>query len=256
MSVQEASWFFFGPLVAAYMSACGGWILITHLKPSLWIPRIVEEQQRNFKDLGLALLAVMGILLIGQIYRLGFLLPTKGESWIYSVNWIIDNLIIYSPIFIVLYFRKQSTSTIYLSRQGMVNKVVFGLGLGILAVIIFLGLRGELNLFPVIIKKSFEPGRLVNFVPVFLEGIAVAFLFVRIKWAFGILPALLIPAMLFALAHIPGQLADGLNISAMIAYFIVNSGLVGAILYVVQRSTDIIWIGIVHYLMDIAIDAI
>ena len=136
------------------------------------------------------------------------------------------------------------------------KKVSFGLGLGILAVIIFLTLRSQLSQFPEVILRSIEPGRLVDFVPIFLEGVAVAFLFVRIKWALGILPAILIPAGLFALAHIPGQLANGLNIVEITAFFVVNSGLAGAIIYFVHRSADIIWIGLVHYIMDIAIEAI
>jgi len=256
MSTQEASIFFFLPIIAAYLSACGGWLLITRQYPSLWITPSIKEQKRNFKDIGIAFLAVAGILLLGQIYRSGFLLPTTGESWIFRLNWIIDNLIIYSPIFIVLYLRKQSTSTIFLSMQGFVKKVSFGLGLGILAVIIFLTLRSQLGQFPEVILRSIEPGRLVDFVPIFLEGVAVAFLFVRIKWALGIIPAILIPAALFALSHIPGQLANGLNIVEITAFFVVNSGLAGAIIYFVHRSADIIWIGLVHYIMDIAIEAI
>ena len=113
-----------------------------------------------------------------------------------------------------------------------------------------------MNRFPEVLRRAIEPGRLVDFVPIFLEGVAVAFLFVRIKWALGILPAILIPAGLFALAHIPGQLANGLNAAEIMAFFIVNGGLAGAILYFVHRSADIIWIGLVHYIMDIAIEAI
>jgi len=39
------------------------------------------------------------------------------------------------------------------------------------------------------------------------------------------------------------------------AFFLLNTLLPTAVLYVVQRSADCIWIGIVHYLMDVAIDA-
>jgi hypothetical protein len=255
-SVQESSGLFFLPLAVAYLSACGGWFLLNRFRPSLWVSPRLGKQSRDYKDLGLALLAVIGILLLGQVYRMGFLLPTKGESWIFRITWIIDNLIIYSPIFVVMWLRKQPLVSIFLSPQGLEKKLGIGLVLGIIAVVLFLLLRDETGRLPEIATKAIEPRRLADFVPVFLEGVAVAFLFVRLRWAFGLLSALLIPALLFALAHVPGQMAAGTSFPEMASFFVVNTGLVAVVLYIVQRSEDVIWIGIVHYLMDIATNAI
>ena len=62
-------------------------------------------------------------------------------------------------------------------------------------------------------------------------------------------------AVFFAAAHIPGSLEEGRSFAYIAAFFVFNGTLTTAILYTVQRSRDVIWIGVVHYLMDIAIEA-
>ena len=52
MNTQEASAVFFIPIILAYLSACGGWLLITRLYPSLWFTPSIEEPERNFKGGG------------------------------------------------------------------------------------------------------------------------------------------------------------------------------------------------------------
>ena len=41
----------------------------------------------------------------------------------------------------------------------------------------------------------------------------------------------------------------------MTAYFVVTGVVTVAVLHVLERSQDILWLGIVHYLMDVAIGA-
>lgn len=106
------------------------------------------------------------------------------------------------------------------------------------------------------LAASVAPDKLVDFLPVFLEGVAVAFGFVRFRWLVGMVPALVVPAAVFAAAHIPGQLADERTLATIVAFFLFNTSLAAAILWTVQRSRDVIWLGMVHYLMDIAIRAI
>ena len=47
----------------------------------------------------------------------------------------------------------------------------------------------------------------------------------------------------------------GLAAPEMLAYFVLTSGVAAAVLFVLERSQDILWLGGVHYLMDVAIDA-
>ncbi len=94
-----------------------------------------------------------------------------------------------------------------------------------------------------------------NFLQVFLEGVALAFAYVRLRWALGRWTARIAPGLLFAAAHIPRQLESGLGAPEMVAYFIVTAVVTFAVLFTLERSRDVIWIGVVHYLMDIAVGA-
>jgi len=114
-------------------------------------------------------------------------------------------------------------------------------------------LRGELGRFGAVLVGIVDKDNATNFLPVTLEGVALAFLFVRIRWVFGPAVALLVPSVLFAAAHLPRQFADGLGPAEIVAFFALNTLLPAAILAIVVHSRDVIWLGIVHYIMDIAI---
>jgi hypothetical protein len=251
---QAAEAFFFLPVAAAYLAACGGWLLYHCFSRAAADPPL-QRSDRPVLDFLLVLAAAAGILLLGSVYRHGWLLPS-GPTLLGRIGWTIDNLIIFAPIAAVLWLRGQSTDTIYLTSRRLREKILLGLALGVVSVAIYLTLRGELAELPRILAAGVAPDKLVNFLPVFLEGVAVAFGFVRFRWLVGLVPALLVPAAVFAAAHIPGQLADERSLATIVAFFLFNTSLAAAILWVVQRSRDVIWLGLVHYLMDIAIRAI
>jgi hypothetical protein len=252
---QTAEAFFFVPVAAAYLVACGGWLLYDRRSRGVDLEPPLPKSDRPVLDFLLALAAATGILLLGSVYRHGWLLPT-GPSAAGRIGWLVDNLIIYSPIAAVLWLRGQSTDTIFLSSHRWLEKILLGLALGIVSVSIYLGLRGEISDLPRVLAASLAPDKLVDFLPVFLEGVSVAFGFVRFRWLVGLAPALLVPAAVFAAAHIPGQIADERTLATIAAFFLFNTALAAAILWVVQRSRDVIWLGLVHYLMDVAIRAI
>lgn len=252
--VQEASIGFFAPVILAYLTACGGWLLLERCR---FVPRSTlpfPTKERPWLDLSAAMIAAVGIFALGSCYRAGLLLP-RGSGWVHHVTWTINNLIIFSPIALVLMVRRQGPTTILLSPQNVGRKVAAGVVLGVVATAVFLTLRGELSQFGTVLVGIVDEDSATNFLPVMLEGVALAFLFVRIRWVFGSVVALLAPSVLFAVSHIPRQLANGLGPSEIIAFFVLNTLLPATILAVVVKSRDVIWLGIVHYIMDIAIRA-
>lgn len=254
---QQASVFFFLPVVVAYLAACAAWYALDRLRPGLWPrPRDEAGPPRPLVELGLAFAATAGLLAMGQVYRAGLLIPSAGPPVARRMAWIANNLLIYTPIFAVLAWRRQSTETIYLSRAKAWLKLGFGCVTGLACVALFLTLRGELAQWPSVLHRAMDGARLASFAAVFLEGVALAFLLVRLRWAWGARIAVVVPAVLFAAAHVPGEIAEGRSLAEMIAFFALNSVLVAAILVVVQRTRDILWLGVVHYLMDVAIRAI
>jgi hypothetical protein len=252
---QTASVFFLLPVAAAYLAACGGWLLYDRRSRGIVGEPPLPDSDRPGLDFLLALAAGAGILLLGSVYRQGWLLPT-GPTLAGRCGWLVDNLIIFSPIAGVLWMRGQGTATIFLSPRRWFEKVLLGLGLGVASVAVYLALRGEASELSQVLAASVAPDKLVDYLPVFLEGVAVAFGLVRFRWLVGLAPALIVPAAVFAAAHIPSQLADERTMATIVAFFLFNTTLAAAILWVVQRSRDVIWLGMVHYLMDIAIRAI
>ena len=120
---------------------------------------------------------------------------------------------------------------------------------------VFCGVRGEWGRIPEVLAETVGGRELAHFVPVFLEAVGVAFVFVRLQWVMGRTWALLVPCLLFALAHVPGQLDDGRSAFHIAAFFALDTLLPLVIFAVVVRSRDVIWIGFAHYIMDVAIDS-
>ncbi len=245
---------FFFPVTFAYLLACGGWIMLARWGAISRPREPIPTCDRPWVELGLATVVVAGIFLFGLVYRFGFLLPS-GSEWYHHLSWPVNNLIIYSPVFIFVVLRKQDMGTVFLSKSDIGRKTAVGSILAIIATAAFLALRGDLADLPGIMRGIVEPGNASNFPAVFLEAVLVAFLFVRVRWALGFWPAILIPAVLFAIGHVPRQLAAGESIGTIVAFFAFNTFLPAAILYVIAVGRDVIWIGIVHYVMDIAIKA-
>jgi hypothetical protein len=252
---QTATAYFFLPVAAAYLAACGLWLAWDRWRRLAASEAPPAASEHPYWDLALTVAAAAGVFLLGAAYRGGWLLPTSSTA-LGRAAWLIDNAIIYSPLALVLIFRRQSPRTMFLSPVRLGEKIVLGLALGVIAVALYSGLRGELGEVPGYLRSALEPGKLTNFVPVFLEGVALAFAFVRLQWAVGPAAAIAIPCVLFAAAHVPGQLESGREAGHVAAFFAFNTALPAAILWTVARSRDVVWIGLAHYLMDIAIRAV
>jgi hypothetical protein len=252
---QTASAYFLLPVAAAYLTICGLWLVYDWRRRMSASEPELPRSEHPYWDLALTVAAAAGILLLGAAYRRGWLLPAAGGVP-GRVGWLVDNAIIYSPIAAVLIYRRQSTATVFLSGLRWVEKILLGLALGVVAVAVYCGLRGELGEVPRYLQSAVAGDKVVDFVPVFLEGVALAFAFVRLQWAIGRKAAILIPCLLFAAAHVPGQVESGRDFPHMAVFFAFNTALPAAILSTVARSRDVVWIGLAHYLMDIAIRAI
>lgn len=252
--IMQSNSFFIVPLSLAYLTICGLWFLFNRSGYS-WEIEAIQSSKKPWLDFGLGILAAIGILAIGQLFSAGYLIPRSDSKLLSHFIWPANNVIIFSPIAIVLFVRSQSTQTVFMSSKNIGIKLLFGLVSGIMACSIFIVFRGEWSRIGEIFSHSIELNTLSNFPAIFFENIALAFLFVRMKWAFGIKWAIAIPSILFALAHVPGSIAEGDPIGHIVTFFFLTGSLTTVILYTAYRSRDIIWLGLVHYLMDVAIKA-
>jgi hypothetical protein len=252
-SIQEATLYFFGPVTIAYLAAAALLFLLYKLTPSPWTSTI-ERPDRPGLEMLFGLLAAVALLLIGNFMRIDKLWKPDTQPWS-GIWWIITNIEIYAPIFIVLAWRKHSLNTVYLSYRGVWVKVLVGLVVGLLCSWLFLALRNEPGRFAEVVTSSVQWRSLQNFPAVFLEGVALAFLFVRLQWTLGTRWALLIPSILFALSHVPGSVQQGESLVTISSFFFLNTALCTVLLRVCQQTRDVIFLGMVHYIMDVTIRA-
>ncbi|MEQ9303440.1 MAG: hypothetical protein RJQ14_05945 [Marinoscillum sp.] len=254
--IMQSNSFFIIPLTIAYLSICLLWFWVDK-KGKSWDIQTIQSPSRPWLDFGIGLIACIGVVGVGQLFSAGYLIPRTESTFInQAFIWPLNNVIIFSPIILVLIIRRQSLKTIFISSNGILQKFAFGIVTSVVGILIFTGIKGEWARIPEIFISSVQLKTLSNLPAIFFENVALAFLFVRLKWAAGIKGAIGIPAVLFALAHIPGSIAEGDPVGHIVTFFFLTGSLTTFILYTAYRSRDIIWLGVVHYLMDVAIKAI
>lgn len=252
--IMQSNAFFMVPIVLCYGIICGMWFLFDRLG-WLWVITPIKAPVKPWKEFLLAIVAAIAILGIGQLYSRGWLLPSPEHKVGAGISWMFNNVIIFSPIWLMVLLRKQSLNTVLISGQDVLKKITFGLVASLVGILVFIGLRNEWTRFPEILSHAASFKSLINFPAVFFENVALAFLFVRFRWAVGSKWAIIIPAILFAIAHIPGSVAEGDSWEHILAFALLTSSLTVLILYTAYRSRDILWLGFVHYLVDVAIKA-
>jgi hypothetical protein len=244
---------FFSAVTLAYLVVCALWLGLDGAAGGLWTKSAVEPSQRRWLDFAVALLVVVAVLGLGQLWRAGHLLPrTLGPPLlIYNLNM----LMIWAPLGVALLVRRAPLATVLLSLQRGWLKVLLGIALGALGVAVYFIARGEPARVGPTLVQCLGTRELAHFVPVFLEGVGVAFLYVRLRWVAGPIVALALPCLLFAAAHVPRQLDAGSSAGEIAAFFVFDTLLPFAISATVVRSRDVIWIGMAHYMLDVAIGA-
>lgn len=250
--IQQAEWDFFGPVALAYGAACALWFVARAIRPGAWQEEpAYRPARRPWLEFLWVAVVVVGILGLGELWRQNYLLPRDAGLLAFSIS----QLIVWSPLFVVLLLRRQPLQTVYLSGEGLPTKIVTGIVLGAVALLAFLLPRGELHRLGAILEDAGSARAWGHFVPVFLEGVGIVYLFERLRWCVGTRWAIAVPAVVFALAHVPGSLEEGRGMGHILAFSLFNSAMVVGILWTVWRSRDVVWLGIVHWLMDIAIEA-
>lgn len=257
---MEASSQFFFAVAMAYFIPSLLTIGLIKIKPGFLGETACLEDlappKNKWLDFVVAILVIASILGLGGLYRNGYLLPDKiRDGQAFNVMFLLNNFVIYLPLFVALVIRHQSLKTIYISTTKIENKLLAGILMAILGCLIFYGLTKTTNRISQDLETAFSRHSLQFFPPVFLEGAGVAFVFVRLRWITSKWVAILIPAFLFAIAHLHYSIEAGKSFVYTISFFLFNVGIVSGLLFMLQRVRDILWIGILHYFMDVAINA-
>jgi hypothetical protein len=253
-TIQTATSSFFVPVVLAWALVFVGLELGRRWLPRIWPCALASPSKRPWLDVGVALLVAAAILGLGQLWHSGAL------DWQWPGRWrhlafALAQALIWSPLPIALWLRRQTAASAWTGADALLVRLCAGVVLGALAITVFLAMRGELSRWGEIATKALTLRSLAHALPIYLEGVGLAFLFVRLQWALGSLTAALVPAGLFALAHVPGSLAAGDTTGSIVGFFAFNLLFVAVLLRLLARHRDVVTLGAAHWLMDLAIAA-
>ncbi len=235
------------PLVAAYLVGLGGWLLASRLLPGVWPREPGPGLERPWREFGFAMVGVVGILLMGQLWSRGIRLPERGAlgPLVGSIN----QVLIFAPILLVLAIRRQPWTTAWLPRQRIATRLLVGVVLASLAVTAYSLLRDGAGAPWVVLGRILRYEHVDEMVQVFLEDLAIAIVFVRLAGAIGNRWATVVVACLFAAGHIPAMLSQGATWLEL-AGLLRDAGLGVAVMLVLQRSRDVVWFWCIHFSLD------
>src|SRR5262245_55483471 len=240
-----------GALAASYATAVGLWVLLRFVLPRAWTRLWPAPQagalKRPWLDTLLMFVAVLAIIGIGQLYQHDLLLPRSLPR---LAREPINQLIIFSPLFVLLAVRRQSLRTAWLPLNFVWARILIGLGLALIALWVFSLTRLGADSWPTIVNRLLGAKTIEVAVQVLLEDIAIAMMLVRLGAATG-RPRIsaICTAALFAGAHIPSMLSNGAT-GADIASLLLDFALASGVLLAVQHGRDVWWFWCVHTAMD------
>jgi hypothetical protein len=234
-------------LFLGYGVAMGGWFIFKRVIPKLWPACPIISFERSWREVGWAFLACLGIIAIGQLYQAGIRLPRSDSLG--QIFEGVNQLMIFSPVFLLLYLRKHSLSSAWINTKDIWLRIAVGFVLALLAILVFTLFKSESDGWWLVVQRVYRYQNLSHLIQVFCEDVTIAVLFVRIRSALGLRGTILLVAVLFALGHIPAMLSAGVTFGELGG--LVLDALLGIwVIFVVQKSADILWFWMIHFAMD------
>jgi len=236
------------PLYIAYATALVGWLIVWRIKPNLWPRAATPGFAHPWREVGWALLAGVGIILIGQLYQRGLRLSGRGP--LREIAEVANQAMIFSPIWILLFIRGQGLSTVWLPTNRIGTRIIIGLILAVVALFAYCVARSRPSAWFDTIKHVYHWKHLGFAAQVFFEDVAIAMLMVRLAAALR-RPwlAAVIVGFLFAAGHIPAMLENGVRFTEMTG-LLFDFVLAASAIAVLQRAADVWWFWCVHFAMD------
>ena len=234
-------------LLVAYLGALLAWLGFRSWAPQLWRPGPDPVFGSPWREVAWALVAPATVIGIGMLYSRGWLLPATSRHR--PALDALNQLLIYSPVPLLLVVRRQGLETAWLPTRRILSRVGAGLVLAFFALFLYALVRTGLQAWPDLVVHTYQPRHISYLVQVLLEDVGIAVLFVRFRAALGLRGTLVVVATLFAAAHLPGLMANGVAMRDIMALF-GDAGLGVLALAVLHRSKDVWWFWMVHFALD------
>ena len=233
-------------LAIAYGTVCLIWLAVSRLLP-YWRAPQRPTFEKPWRDVGFALLAALLVIGLGQLWLRGVRLPNH-TAW-RPVFESINQIVIFSPMLLLLLWRRQPLASAWLPGHHVVPRLAVGLGLAVFALATFTSLERGAPSFPSALQRVFDPGKSHVAVQVLLEDITIAILMVRLGAALTNKWAVIVAAALFACGHIPTMVSEGAS-SVQLIGLVRDFGLGVLVIGTAARGADILWFWPVHYALD------
>lgn len=247
---MEATLSFEVAVYAAWIASAGPLLLLVRHAPAWWpaLQRVsFEKPGREFLWALAAAIALFAISFASD----NLLAPWKRQPVLGDVVYLGQLLLVYSPIFIVLWWRRQGLQSCFLRFEKWPTKIGAGLLLGTLAAAVFLLVRGRIESFPEFISTLGHGGP-VAMIQTFMEGFGIGFLLYRAGAWIGVRWSSVIVSALFMSAHIPNYVsgASTFPLPTALALAAAHAGIGVLILFVIWKSQDIIVLGFLHWFIN------
>ena len=247
---MSASYYF--ALWLGYATGLLGWRAVRLGFPRLWRSDFDYHFPHPWRETLFALLAAIATVAMGQLAANGKLMPDIPATQAPLTN-LGKQVIIFSPFLFLLVIRRQPLCTAWLPPRHAGWRLLAGVALALAAVGVFVVVRRPETSFGTLLGQVYHPQNTGYAGQIILEELAIAVLFVRWRAALGekrFLLAVFAVAFLFSAAHYPQHLRDGLSALGATRMVLMDGLLVSAVVYVLQRSNDILWFWPIHFAMD------
>ena len=244
----ELGWFI--AIYLAYTVPIVLWYWASRRLPATWPPPPRIESSRPWPDLLAAIGAVILIILLNIAYNAGLLLSGRGLLG-GQASFLVDLAIIWSPLALVLLWRRRGLETCLFSLAGVPKKIIWAVVLSVVGMAVFLCLEGRFAKLGLAVTSlwGFDP---VQMLQSLLQFVGVGFLLVRIIGVTGRKVAIVSCGCLYGLVKYPyymGALGMGfLQATGIIAASILVAFVVVSI--ILDRG-DILVMAIVHVFLDL-----
>ena len=233
-------------LIIAYATVCALWWALSFLLP-LWRAPDRPKFARPWIEVAWAFLAVIGVLVLGQVYSRGVRFHAPGAWQIAAES--LNQILIFFPIVLLPVIRKQGWSSAWIQLRRLWARLLVGFGLALIALLIFSLVEQGSPSWWIAVKSAFRFGNAHLAVQVLLEDIAIAIVFVRVAAATSPQYAILLVALLFAAGHIPAMIANGASAQELLG-LVRDFGLGVLVIGTLWRGADIAWFCPVHFALD------
>jgi len=233
-------------LAVGYAVACGLWWATSRVVP-LWRNPERPTFAHPWREVGFVALGIIGTLALGHLWSLGIRLEFAGG--IDTLAESINQIVIFAPILLVPLLRRDGWASAWMRWHAFPLRVLVGVAIAFVVLFIFSSLEAGAPSYGDTLRGVFAPARAHVAVQVLLEDVAIAILLVRLSAAVKPPKAIVGAALLFAAAHIPALLAQGVMPSELIG-LVRDFGLGIVVLGTAWRSADIAWLWPVHFALD------